>query len=469
MPVLLAVFLLLGALPMSAYAAEVSYSDTRWNRGWYYSTPDDMAGRRLYVYGIVDSISELTEDSTDKGILLEAEGPTGRLDAAFWLYRLCGDMPEGLCPFTDVPEDYSEAVTWLYEAGVTKGVGGGRYGTGDITRYQLLVMLSRLLQWNTEDKDEVLTIACEQGLLRAKEETEIFSRGEMFQILCALLDRQFPERRIAMRPEMSPPHEIALTVTSYEDAVEQISEALNLLPSNIVVQFTEDCPQEELDQFLSCFDWVSDSVARVIITSVDHSILAPYFMSQYKDQRYKLWISNYAPAYEVSADALDWIRVYEDESYSAAIRQFETEYLAPLKELDSNYARAKSAHDLLCRLASYDYTEYYQHTQFEAHRLLGFVQRRQIVCDGYAYTYQWMLRYLGIDSYVVIGTAAGEGHAWNKVFLDGAWYNVDVCWDDTGYGDFFFLKSDASLEANRHQFTDQYSTTDYSSPDNYRR
>ena len=122
--------LLFGTLSLDAFAVEEPYTDVRWSNGRYCTTMGDMAGRRLYVYGIVDSISELTEESTDKDIFLDAEAPTGRLDAALWLYRLCGGEPDGSCPFTDVPEDYAAAVTWLYKTGVTKGVGGGRYGTG---------------------------------------------------------------------------------------------------------------------------------------------------------------------------------------------------------------------------------------------------------------------------------------------------------------------------------------------------
>lgn len=461
--------LLLGALPLITLAAEEPYSDDRWSHGSYCSTMGDMAGRRLYVYGIADSLNELTEDGTDGAVFLDADAPAGRLDTALMLYRICGTVPESPCPFSDVPEEYAESVAWLYEAGVTKGVGGGRYGTGSITRHQFLVMLSRYFQWDTEDGDEVVSIAAEQGLLPAYGETDIFTRGALFQLLCTLLDRYFPERRSAARPEMSPPYEIEITANTYADAVAQIGAALSYLPGCMTVHFSDDCPQTELDRFQSCFDWGNEGIAQVILGSLDHSFLSPYFMSQYKDHRYRLWLSHYSPAFEACSDALDWLRVYEDEAYSAAIRQFAAEHLAPLRDLTSDYERAKSAHDLLCRLAAYDYTEYYRNTRTEAHGLLGFLQNRKVVCDGYAKTYQWMLRYLGIDSYVVIGMGVSKSHAWNKVLLDGAWYNVDVCWDDSGSDARFFLKSDASFEANQHRFTDSFSKTSYASPKDYRR
>ena len=60
MLVLLTLFL---AAPLTAYAAEESgFSDELWHNGKYSSSLGDMAGRRLYVYGIVDSADELPED-----------------------------------------------------------------------------------------------------------------------------------------------------------------------------------------------------------------------------------------------------------------------------------------------------------------------------------------------------------------------------------------------------------------------
>lgn len=55
---------------------------------------------------------------------------------------------------------------------------------------------------------------------------------------------------------------------------------------------------------------------------------------------------------------------------------------------------------------------------------------QKCVCAGYASTFQLLLNMSGIDAMYVVGTGNGEAHAWNKVELDGKWYNVDVTWDD---------------------------------------
>ena len=53
-------------------------------------------------------------------------------------------------------------------------------------------------------------------------------------------------------------------------------------------------------------------------------------------------------------------------------------------------------------------------------------------CAGYAGVFLQMMRTLGIPT-ITDGTPAyhtGEQHEWNRVFVDGRWYVVDVTWND---------------------------------------
>ena len=50
----------------------------------------------------------------------------------------------------------------------------------------------------------------------------------------------------------------------------------------------------------------------------------------------------------------------------------------------------------------------------------------------------------------VTGVADGEDHMWNRVFVHGEWYNLDVTWDDIGeeISHEYFNLSDEAVSAD---------------------
>ncbi len=71
----------------------------------------------------------------------------------------------------------------------------------------------------------------------------------------------------------------------------------------------------------------------------------------------------------------------------------------------------------------------------------------KVLCDGYAQSMLYMFQRLGIKAIYIIGTATGSEtplHAWNKVMVDGNWYNFDSTWDD--------YKDANSPESNKDNF-----------------
>jgi hypothetical protein len=70
------------------------------------------------------------------------------------------------------------------------------------------------------------------------------------------------------------------------------------------------------------------------------------------------------------------------------------------------------------------------------------------VCQGYAMLMYRLLNDSGVDCKIVIGYLSGVGHSWNKVKLDGNWYNVDTTNNDANNSDIFLLKSDKTMKKN---------------------
>ena len=102
----------------------------------------------------------------------------------------------------------------------------------------------------------------------------------------------------------------------------------------------------------------------------------------------------------------------------------------------SDYDRELAVHDWMVAHGSYDSNTLSQLPDFQENpnndNPYGFLVDGRGICLGYASTFQLFMRLLGIECITVEGTAHGgtADHAWNQVYLDGAWYCVDVTWDD---------------------------------------
>jgi len=114
------------------------------------------------------------------------------------------------------------------------------------------------------------------------------------------------------------------------------------------------------------------------------------------------------------------------ETAKQAVEQAAWEILAGIRTDMTEAEKALYIHDRLAERVTYasDPNGEYVHT------LYGALGQGIAVCDGYAEAYQYLLRKVGIESYVATGSGNGGGHAWNYVCIDGKYYQTDVTWDD---------------------------------------
>ncbi|MDQ0194141.1 S-layer homology domain-containing protein [Paenibacillus wynnii] len=97
----------------------------------------------------------------------------------------------------------------------------------------------------------------------------------------------------------------------------------------------------------------------------------------------------------------------------------------------SDMEKEIAIHDYIILHTAYDYDNYLKDTlPDDVFSAYGVLFNGSAVCQGYAYTAHLLLELAGIDSEIVIGTADGISHAWNKVKIDNEYYNLDVTWDD---------------------------------------
>lgn len=109
-------------------------------------------------------------------------------------------------------------------------------------------------------------------------------------------------------------------------------------------------------------------------------------------------------------------------------------YMDLIVGISGDYEKELILHDAIAGKVTYAYDEKHKAQQERwAHTIEGVFSEQyySAVCEGYAKAFQLILNAAGIENVYVVGNASGQGHAWNQVKIDGAWYNVDLTWNDT--------------------------------------
>ena len=123
------------------------------------------------------------------------------------------------------------------------------------------------------------------------------------------------------------------------------------------------------------------------------------------------------------------------------------EILAEARAVESDYEKLKYIHDRLIGDTVYTNTDADYESEADGPVVYG-----KALCEGYSKAFMYFAQSLGFPCVCAVGSAKGTDHMWNKVKLNGAWYNVDLTWDDpvrsdgtqtTEYG--YFLISDSDL------------------------
>lgn len=113
-------------------------------------------------------------------------------------------------------------------------------------------------------------------------------------------------------------------------------------------------------------------------------------------------------------------------------------------ERKSDYEKVKTIHDNIIRNASYidtvdpseakDSNIVTEYAGISVHSPYSIIANQKGVCQSYASLFQKFCDRLNLPSKYITGIATSQSqisdHAWNKVNIDGNWYNIDLTWDD---------------------------------------
>ena len=132
-------------MPRSAVTVKATFEEDNSVLNFFYDVPNDA-----YYYEAVKWAVEKGITSGIGNDLFGSNDPCTRAQIVTFLWRAAGSPePKALSSFTDVPADawYAKAVAWAVENGVTAGVGDDLFGSGDTcTRAQSVTFLFKALK-----------------------------------------------------------------------------------------------------------------------------------------------------------------------------------------------------------------------------------------------------------------------------------------------------------------------------------
>jgi len=116
----------------------------------------------------------------------------------------------------------------------------------------------------------------------------------------------------------------------------------------------------------------------------------------------------------------------EIASMQAEIDTAASAIISKANAYSGTYSKLKVIYDSIIKGAEFNMSEQGYNTSIYNGVCGGGLQ-----CAGYAKTVEYLCGLAGIDCMVIIGTNSSSGsHAWNVVYCENGWYNLDATWGD---------------------------------------
>ena len=128
----------------------------------------------------------------------------------------------------------------------------------------------------------------------------------------------------------------------------------------------------------------------------------------------------------------------EDESQNTEIINIVNHFISThIRPNMTDFEKEIEIIKYLVTTVTYDIDELSNDSFFinDSYKAYGALVNHKAVCSGYAKAFDLMAKMCGLSATVVTGEAINSAsqngaHAWNQIYLDGEWYNVDVTFED---------------------------------------
>lgn len=175
----------------------------------------------------------------------------------------------------------------------------------------------------------------------------------------------------------------------------------------------------------------------ILISTTDEDDLQTTFMCVFQDHPELFWIEGYSysrysnqsgKVFSFTFSGKYSYNVEECKKLQQSVDDWVDKCIWGLPAGADDYEKVKYAYQYI--IYNTDYVPGARDNQ----NIISVMTNGESVCQGYAKALQYVLGEMGVPCTMVVGKVkGGEGHAWDLVSINGAYYYVDPTWGDAGY------------------------------------
>ena len=180
--------------------------------------------------------------------------------------------------------------------------------------------------------------------------------------------------------------------------------------------YVKDVTEDEIMNINSCICSLNGSVYRFSVQEKTRSGIRVRFEYKISDNYYVYRKYKYNEDMQDASPAAQKL-------YDETVRVLDM----VIKPNMSDYEKELAIHDYLVSNCEYGFVETSKEYAYSSY---GALVQHKAVCNGYTEAMALLLSCVDVENDIMTGKSEGELHSWNRVCLDGKWYQLDATWDD---------------------------------------
>jgi hypothetical protein len=221
---------------------------------------------------------------------------------------------------------------------------------------------------------------------------------------------------------------LKIHLTNADDIIEEIHDGLSAHAQSFQISY------KAYGDYMVDNDELVDELINFAMYNTDSPTEGDYVRYQYGG--YKLSCQKSASGteyeYRLTITPIYYSTLEEEQEVDEKVAEILEEL--NVGESTSEYEKVQAVYDYICNNVKYDYVHKNNPHYYRDSTAYGALIKNCASCQGYAVAVFRLLKEVGVECSIVTGIGTNvqgeeEFHAWNKVLIDGEYYNMDATWD----------------------------------------